>query len=89
MKEKLSKKLLDEHKEMIKNIYKPDYRDVGTCLRQVGSQQINRSKFRNEGDAQRQLDSLRILDVVNKNFVTYKCPACHMWHIGLKEWGEK
>ena len=67
---------------------KPDYRDVGTCLRYKGEEQIFRSKFKSPEDAQAQLDSLRRLNVINPTYEVYKCPECGMWHFGKKEWTE-
>lgn len=71
------------------NEFKPNYKDTGVCLRIFRKEQITRSKFRNEKDAQEFLHSLRSINVVNLKYVTYKCPECHTWHIGLKEWENK
>lgn len=69
--------------------FKPTYKDVGTCLRYRGKQQIFRSKFKTAQDAQEQLDKLRRINVVNPTYEVYKCPECHMWHFGLKEWANE
>jgi len=69
---------------------KPNYKDVGTCLRDNGDKpQIYRSKFKTPEDAQEQLDKLNSIGVVNPKYEVYKCPACGMWHFGLKEWENK
>jgi len=65
---------------------KPDYRDVGTCLRYKGDEQIFRSKFKNAEDAQNQYNRLLNINVVDPTFEVYKCPECGMWHFGKKEW---
>ena len=68
---------------------KPKCKDVGTCLRQKGEVQIYRSKFKNSKDAQDQLDMLNRLGVINPTYKVYKCPACTLWHFGLKEWADE
>ena len=87
MKQKISKRLMDD--EMKGAPIKPNYKDVGTCLRQKGDIQINRSKFKTAKDAQEQYDKLLSIGVVKTTYVVYKCPECHLWHFGLKEWAEK
>jgi len=64
-------------------------KDIGTCLRQIGKLQINRSKYKNAKDAQDKLDELLAIEVINKDYVVYKCPTCHTWHMGLKKWENK
>ena len=68
---------------------KPKFKDVGTCLRDKGDFQIYRSKFKTRTDAQGNLDMLRRLGVINTTYEVYKCPVCHLWHAGLKEWANK
>lgn len=86
MRQIISNKLIKE--EMDKPL-KSTYKDVGTCLRYKGKQAINRSKFRTATDAQKYLDNLLSIGVINPTYVVYKCPECHLWHVGLKEWSEK
>jgi len=78
------KKMSKEH-----NIYRPTYKDVGTCLRQDGFRQINRSKFRTAEDAKEQLNNLLNIGVGNNLHIVYRCSFCKMWHFGLKEWAKK
>lgn len=78
-------------KDLIKKMamattYKPNYKDVGTCLRYVNNKQVFCSKFKTEGDAAEKLESLKRIGVANVKYVTFKCPECGYWHIGLKEW---
>jgi len=73
-----------------KNISKEsESKDSGTCLRQYGTQQINRTKFKSQKTAQEELNKLLGLEVINKSYVVYLCPICKMWHLGLKEWENK
>ena len=79
-----NKKLIEE--EMTP---KAKSKDVGTCLRYKGKQQIFRSKFKNPKDAQEQLDTLKNIGVVTDSaYEVYRCPECHQWHFGLKEWSK-
>jgi hypothetical protein len=82
MERRIDKRLLRE----LKNEYQPNYKDAGTCFRTKNGERINRSKFKNAKDAQEQLNSLKHIGVVKKEYEVYKCPECNMWHIGLKEW---
>jgi len=77
------RKIIEEEVSKIK------YKDVGTCLRYKGKQRIFRSKFKTSLDAQEHLDMLKRLRVVNLLYEVYKCPECHLWHFGLKEWANK
>jgi len=61
-------------------------KDVGTCLRRKNGVTIYRSKYKTSQDAQEQLQSLLSIGVISPLCEVYKCPVCHMWHIGLKEW---
>ena len=80
------KKLIEDEMTSVK----PNYKDVGTCLRQKGEMQIYRSKFKNAKDAQDNLDMLKRLGVIDDpTYRVYKCPACSMWHFGLKEWANE
>jgi len=47
-----------------------------------------RSKFKTAKDAQNYFEKLLSIGVINPSYVVYKCPECHMWHVGLKEWSE-
>ena len=64
-------------------------KDVGTCTRQFGNQQIMRSKYKSKEDADIEFKILVDLEVINPKYVVYKCPECHHWHFGLKEWEKK
>ena len=37
---------------------------------------------------QNYFEKLLSIGVINPSYVVYKCPECHMWHVGLKEWSE-
>lgn len=63
--------------------------DIGTCSRQINKQQINRTKFKSEQSANEQFKKLLELNVINPNYIVYKCPVCKTWHIGKKEWSLK
>ena len=77
------RKIIEEEVSKIK------HKDVGTCLRYKGKQLIFRSKFKTSTDAQEHLDMLNRLRVINPAYEVYKCPICHLWHFGLKEWVNK
>jgi len=62
--------------------------EVGTCLRYIDGEQVFRSKFRTPEDAQEKYESLLYINVVNPNYIVYKCPECSSWHFGKKEWSK-
>jgi len=64
-------------------------KDVGTCLRWKNGKQIFRSKYKKPSDAQGELETLQCLNVIDPLYKVYKCPVCHMWHMGDKEWANK
>jgi rubrerythrin len=68
---------------------KENSNDLGTCSRQIGQQQVNRTKFKTEQSANEQFKKLLELDVINPSYIVYKCPVCKTWHIGKKEWSLK
>jgi hypothetical protein len=63
-------------------------KDIGTCLRYKNGIQIFRSKYKNQKDAQDELDKLLYIGVVNTSHIVYKCPECKLWHVGSKEWAK-
>lgn len=77
---------LQKIKDEMTRPIKPDNKDVGTCLRYKGKEQIFRSKFKNAKDAQEQFEKLKRLGVTHNDYVVYKCPECGLWHFGKKEW---
>lgn len=63
-------------------------KDIGTCLRYVGTTQVFRSKYKKQSDVQEQLSVLKSMNVIDHSYEVYKCPICHTWHMGLKEWSK-
>ena len=64
-------------------------KDAGTCSRQIGQLSIIRTKYKSKADADTEFNILVDLEVINKNYVVFKCPECHLWHFGSKEWEKK
>jgi len=83
----MSKKEFKESKR--ETSFKPNNKDIGACLRINGGQHVHRSKFKNDKDAQEELNKLLGLNVTNPLYEVYKCPICYNWHFGLKEWQNK
>lgn len=73
----------------MKNVDKIKTTDVGTCLRYLNDKPIFRNKYKSFKDAQDTFDRLKSIDVVNTIYEVYKCPVCHHYHFGLKEWSNK
>jgi hypothetical protein len=61
-------------------------KESGSCSRQIGKKQINRTKYVTEQDATNAFNTMLDLQVINTSYVVYKCPACKHWHFGDKEW---